>query len=312
MTRFTIGMLWDEEVDMNGEMPFQTEALNHDAIALTQRVRRRDMELFVAPIDQYEIERLSKAWHWDNGWTIENDIDLDAAIDRFPYNEETIDLKKAIDTELGTINSFAFKTFCRDKYKTYKRFPGLIPETQKADPETVSRFLDTHQKAVIKPRYGAAGRGVSIIETAEAYDHADNLLVQQYIEPGTVEQFGIEGPHDLRIVMVAGEPRASYIRTNDEGTLANINKGGGDLIYVEKDEIPDSILQKLRTINKNLEQYQPALYTADFLFGANGGVWLVELNTKPPLGYHRDIQQREKEQRIIEGAIDLLKHDARG
>jgi len=128
-----VAILWDEEVDVNGEYPAKQKWRNKDLRLYTEIARDNQIELYNASFSQYSDGEIRKAWHWNGDkWVLAEDVSVSLVYDKFKYDEETKDIKELIDTEKEILNSLKLERICMDKYKTHKMFPNRVPETAKA------------------------------------------------------------------------------------------------------------------------------------------------------------------------------------
>ncbi|MDY6771667.1 MAG: ATP-grasp domain-containing protein [Candidatus Nanohaloarchaea archaeon] len=301
-----VGVLWNKDINLAGDAPFEREVKNADYRTFTELASQRGLTIYVARLEWYSGSRLRRAWRWEDGWETVDDVPLDLVVDKFAFTDATATVKQAIEDDIGTMNRYRLKELCRDKWETYQLFEDYMPETRQATRENIAAMLEKYDRVVCKPRYGAGGEGIQVIDDTEEFEPEDDLLVQRYIELDGIQALDVDGPHDLRVAVVDGEVAVSYVRTNDEGQLANISQGGGELVYVDREELPEAVHAIVERTVREFERFQPCLYTVDFVFGPDEQPYLIELNTKPPFGYHREIQEAERERPLIDGILDII------
>lgn len=275
-------VLWDE-LDQDGEKPASSEWRNEDIALYTYFARKHGLKLYHAHYSQFSEGKLGKAWFYNGKtWEKREDVEIRGVYDKFVMNENTKDLRREIEDQVLLINALELQEIAADKLKTYQNLKEHSKETRKASEENVRKMLDENRRVLIKPRYGSGGEGIEVIEDVSEYKPSQDVeeLVQAFIEPGSLPEFGVEGPHDLRMFMINGEIRSCYIRLPDEGLLSNVNLGGRTE-YVDVDEIPEKAVEKAKAIDRGLEHISPRIYSIDLMKGESGDFWLVELNDKP-------------------------------
>ena len=90
----------------------------------------------------------------------------------------------------------------------------------------------------------------------------------------------VEGPHDIRLIVMNGEVKLSYLRTPKPGTLlANVAQGGGFRVLAVKD-LPAEAVRLAQEVDAIFSSYSPRLVAVDFMFQA-GKPYVTEINTRP-------------------------------
>lgn len=304
-----IGFLWDKEVEWDGENPFNGDR-SKDFAKYTEIGEEHGLKIFIAHYSWYRNGSLEKAFYWNgSSWEKVHDIELNGVYDKFKYTPETRKLKEKIAEETKIVNDVELEELCKDKLKTYETFPKYVPETRKASKHNLIEMLEENKKVVFKPRYGFAGEGVHIIESVEEFEEpekVDNYILQEFIETEGIQELGVEGPHDLRTIVIDGEIQdGNYVRVPDEGLISNISRGG-DQVYVDKDELPEEIVEIIDDMRSEFECFQPAIFSVDFMLDNNGRPWIVELNSKPGTYYHHSVKDKEKEIPKIRNILRML------
>ena len=135
------------------------------------------------------------------------------------------------------------------------------------------------------------------------------MLVQEFIESRSFSKYGIEGPHDFRVILVDDDPVEAYFRVPKEGLIANVAQGGS-LRYVELEDISDKVLVIIDEVKEIASKLRPNFYSVDFMFDVDNRPWVVELNSKPGIGFHMDIEKEEYErpamEKVVEGISELV------
>lgn len=304
-----IGFLWDKEVKWDREDPFGGER-SKDFAHYTELGREYGLKIFLANYKWYKNGALEKAFYWSGEkWEKVENIKLEGVYDKFKFDEETRELKKIIAEEVGILNETELEELCKDKLDTYKTFPEHVPETRKATQKNFDYMLEEYGKVVYKPRYGFAGEGVQILDSKEQFQEPENpgnYILQAFIETNGMPELGVEGPHDLRTIVIGGEiQNGNYVRVPDEGLISNISRGG-DQVYVDRDELPEKVVEIIEDMKSKFDRFQPAIFSVDFMLDKEGRPWIVELNSKPGTYYHHPVKEKEKEVPKIKNILKVL------
>lgn len=295
---------WENEVKFKREAPFVKQWKNQDYAEYTEMLEERGIKVFCSEFREYDSGVLKKAFHWNGEeWEKAENIEIDGAYDLFRHDKEKYELKKKMKEEVGIINDPEVAELCQDKLRTYKEFTGFLPKTKKATKKNIRELLEVNPRVVLKPRYGSSGEDISIVDEVPR-QVPDNMLVQRFMESDDLPEYGIEGPHDLRILMVNGDPIGAYFRVPDEGLLSNVALGG-QKIYVELENLPEKIFSIVERVTVQLEEYEPNIYTVDFMF-SEGSPWIVELNSQPGIYYHGEGRKEEWERPWMKKLCDTI------
>lgn len=308
-----VGVLWDREVDWDGDQPFKKGRVNKDYAAYTElgADKDQDLDLYIAHFTWYSSGRLEKAWHWNGEkWENVEDVELDGIFDKYKYSPGTEDLKREISEELPVLNDLELEEICKDKLRTYEIFSEHVPETKLATKENAENMIEEYGSFVFKPRYGFAGEGVEVIEDISEFEepgNTENYIVQKTIETEGIPELGVKGPHDMRTIVINGELQdGNYVRVPDEGLISNISRGG-NLVYVDKEEIPGKAQELIDEVSNEFERFNPALFAVDIMFDKEGIPWIVELNSKPGTYYHHETKEKKKEIPKMKAILEAVK-----
>lgn len=307
---YRTAFIWDSEIEWNRENPFGGERSN-DFAYYTEEGKKHDLEIYIANYKWYEDGKLTKAWYWNGEeWEKKQDVEIDLIYDKFKYDESTRDLKKEMAEELPVLNDLELEELCKDKLKTYELFPEWVGETREATRENAEEMFQEQDKLVFKPRYGFAGHGVEILHSLDDFEEPEEteaFILQQFIETDGVEEWGVEGPHDLRTIVINGEIQdGNYVRVPDSGLISNISRGGHQK-YIRRDELPDSVVEIIEEMKTRFEKYQPAIFSVDFMFDKEMNPWIVELNSKPGTYFNHPEKDEELEKKKIKNILKTLK-----
>ena len=305
--------LWDAEVEWDRDDPFGGER-SKDFAKYTELGHEYGLKLFMAKYKWYRNGELEKAFHWDGEkWRKVHDIEVDVVYDKFKFDNKTRELKQGIFEEVVMVNNPELEEICKDKLETYELFPEMVGETMTATRENAEEMIEKYGKFVFKPRFGFAGKGVEVIEDMMDFqqpENPENFIVQQFIPTNGYPDWGVEGPHDLRTIIINGEiQNGNYVRVPDEGLISNISRGGNQM-YIDRSELPEKVVDMIEEVEKEFEEYQPAIFSVDFMFDESLNPWIVELNSKPGTYYHHPVKREEKEVPKIRNILKMLKKRA--
>lgn len=307
MVNSRIAVLWDSEVDWQGDEPFKKDYINNSYSVFSEIASERGSEVVIGKFSWYEDKKLTKGYCFrDDEWVKIEDISIDGIFDKFKFNDETIDLKRKMHSQLPVLNSFELEEVCKDKLKTYEEFPKHVPETQVAEKQNVEEMLEEDERVVLKPRYDFGGRGVKVIDNIGDFQSEEDLLVQRFVDSSTgIQDLGIEGVHDLRVIMVDDEPATSFVRTPDEGFISNVSRGGS-MHHFEIEEIPEEALKIAEEVDEGFSHLGHRVYAVDFIFDSDGKPWILEMNSKPGLVFYDDEDVRSWKEPLMEKVVENL------
>lgn len=301
----TIGVLWDEEVTWDGEKPFDGQS-NESYGYFSERAGDQDVRLVQAQYHWYNEGVLSRGWVYENGsWSKVENVELDGVFDKFHFDEETKALKQEINREIGILNDPELEELCKDKLLTYERFPERMPETRPFSEENAREMLEEYGKIVLKPCYAFGGKGIHIVDNKDDMPEIEGeYIVQRFVDSSEGIEGIVEGTHDLRGIVVNGELKAGYVRYSD-GEISNVSQGGSQKA-VSPDEFPEKALEIIGNVNDELE-YRPCLFSVDLFFDGEGEPWIVELNSKPGIGFYGDEDMKQQLVPVMDSLVEAFK-----
>lgn len=282
-----VGVLWDEAVSDKEGNPFSKDGVEEAYRFFSYEGEKTDVEFYIAHYSWYSDGELERA-HFFNGqnWVMLENVEIDAVFDKFLFNDETEKLKQEISEELPLLNALGLERICKDKLLTYQEFPDFVPETKESTEENAREFIREDGRAVLKPRYDHGGRGVKVIEGMSEFEESD--LVQRFVDSRKgIEELGVEGPHDLRVILLNGEVEAVFLRLPDEGLISNLNQGG-ELRKVDTEDLPEEVSEIVEEVDARMEKFGDRLYSVDFIFDEEKRPRILELNSKPGLVFYGD------------------------
>lgn len=301
-----IGILWDKEVEHGNKIPFSKESLNGTYREFSDIANEMDAEVYIANFGKYRERVLEKAYVFENGWKEVEDVELDVVYDKYKFDEETRKFKQELQMELPVINRYELEEICKDKLLTYKRFPEYVPETRKATRINVQKMLEKHEKAVVKPRYDFGGHGVKVVERPAQVEPAKDKILQAFVQSSDgFPELGIEGVHDLRVVVVSGEPLTAYFRMANEGYISNVSRGGSTK-YIDLEEVPAQAMDIVNEVVVKFSEYNPSVFSVDMVFDSDGKPHVLEFNSKPAFDMHDDEEIKRRKRPAMEKLVKEL------
>lgn len=302
-----IGVIWGDAISWT-DKPFEKSYQNRDYQEYSEIGRGKNLKLFFAHYKWYREGELEKAFFWNGSeWEKVEDVELDGAFDKFPYNEETEGLKKKLNEHLPVVNDFELEKFCKDKLRSAEEFSELFPDT--ASEEFLNDMLEEYGRAVVKPRFGHGGKDIHIVSSEDELNLDEDVeyIVQEFVEASEIPLPGVTGEqHDLRIVFVDNEPIYTYVRVpEEEDEVSNVAKEGS-ITYIDLEDVPDQVMSSAREVSDRLEGYRPCLFSVDFIISEDRTPYILELNSKPGMYFSDSEGEEEYERPGVEALIDAL------
>jgi glutathione synthase/RimK-type ligase-like ATP-grasp enzyme len=302
-----LGMIYWQQY-MGDDQPFIDSKRAETYGRYSEMLKDRGVELYVAGKDSYSDSGLDKAWEWNGEkWVGVDHVELDGIYDKFGYSPEDRHMLWKINEELPVLNHPRIEEVCSDKLETYRVFESFMPETRIATRSNAAEMFEDYSRVILKPRSANSGNGIEILESLDDFEvpeNAEDWLLQRMLDVSG-EPIGVEGTHDLRLLVVSGEvQQGSYVREPDEGELSNIAKGGS-VKYVPQEEIPYRAMQLVEEITSDMTDFEPHIFSIDLMFDSDGEPWIVELNSKPGVGYS-NVKEKEKELPKMNAIADAL------
>ena len=276
--------------------PFKEVNYNDSYKNLIKEGDNANLCFIVASPDDFAGNGLDSGWTvTQNKWERIQNINPLLVFDKFKsINDETRALKKIIlENNIPIINNPEFSDLLQDKKLCYDRLNRFFIPTVliTKDNQQLNFYIDivcnmrkdtdlSIEKFVLKPKDGHGGRGIKLINRGEVYDGIlDNFVLQPFLDTSNgIPDLLPNHQHDLRVILLNGQPVMSYIRTpNDHDFISN----GGIITYIPLSNIPDEINSICREIDIEFEKYNPRFYSVDFGYGHSKKPWVFELNAKP-------------------------------
>jgi glutathione synthase/RimK-type ligase-like ATP-grasp enzyme len=307
MDKAEVAVLWDSEVEWDRDKPFGKDFMNSSYRVFSELAEQRDASVVIGKFSWYNDGKIERGFCYRNEeWEKITEVEIDGIFDKFKFDDETVELKKKMNSDLEVLNDFRLEEICKDKLLTYEEFPDIVPETRKADESNVKEMLDKYGKAVLKPRYDFGGKGVKVIDDLDDYEAEEDLLVQRFIDSSSgINKLDIDGVHDLRIIIVNGESCTSFVRTPDNGLISNVSRGG-TMHHFELEEIPETSFEIVREVEERFGDLGKRVYAVDIIFDEEDTPWILEMNSKPGLVFYNDEDIRSWKEPLMEKVVDTL------
>jgi glutathione synthase/RimK-type ligase-like ATP-grasp enzyme len=296
----TLAVLWDKAVEKNGG------SFNNQKIKAPYRYLAQKADYRVVIGNYRDIDRatLEDGFVFDSGWREVSDIKMDAVYDKYKWSSSTEELKQRLDSLLPVLNPLPIERTCKDKLETYRTFADLVPETREATVNNARKLIEQDGSAVVKPRFDYGGRGVEVLESVDGFEPEDGQLVQRFLDLSEGVPGVTESVHDLRALVVNGEPVLFLLRTPDNGLISNVSRGAS-LDKVPESNIPDRVFDIIGRVDSELESHGPRFYTVDLCFDGER-FHVLELNSKPGMAFYGDSEIREWKEPVLDRLEQLF------
>ncbi|MEM1108012.1 MAG: hypothetical protein AAGH99_04895 [Planctomycetota bacterium] len=298
-----------------GNNPFDNVTYRDSYLSLVQQCGEKDISVYISSPSDINIgESQWAGWGFDGkGWYVTDLPKPMLVFDKFQSRTgEDRSLKKSLERVVPVLNATRLSDLLQDKFESYEKFKKhMIPtvdlhrNSQPSDNDigyldsliSHSDFVEgSERQYVVKPKNGFKGRGVCIVEgtTSPKSLMDEDFVLQPFLETGGGIQ-GINavlGRHDLRVLLLNGDPVMAYARMPSESDFVS---NGGEVVYLDLDEIPSKVISICKKIDSELKSdSEYRFYSIDFGFGPSGRPWVFELNAKPGLVWNSDDQEDRK------------------
>jgi glutathione synthase/RimK-type ligase-like ATP-grasp enzyme len=232
-------------------------------------------------------------WGWSfdpfaKEWNKVYDIDAKLVLDKAKTFDESLEYKELIEKHVKIINPVQMTRELYRKDNQHKIFGDLMPKTIFYDEQSIEEIKNIFilDEVVVKPVAGSGGKDIIIKKKSDLSEEDRGKIIQEFI---TTDK-GLEGfeTHDIRIIILDGEPMACIVRTPKEGSkLCNVQQGANVSIL---DEIPEQIKLLISKIDEKVKKFQPRFYSADFFISNNQKAYLIEVNLSPGFFFYQKHQ----------------------
>lgn len=182
------------------------------------------------------------------------------------------------EKQIFVINSYDGIIKARDKLRTLITLAknGIrVPETiVTVSMDAALHYTEKWRKVIVKPIIGSLGRGVMLIDNVDiAYNIYRQLLA--WYQPLLIQKYyEKKGNRDLRILVIDGEPVASYYRVARDGFFkTNIAQGGRVVEAKPSEEIKEIAIRSTESIG--------LFYAGVDLMETDEGIFVLEVNASP-------------------------------
>ena len=281
-------------VSFDRNKPFFEDRRNESFAGLIEQARKNDLNVFLSGINLYNKNKENV----NIGWIFENEKWFKVKNQKFDLifyrgkNKEALKFAKYIKKlNYPLLNHYRLENICNDKILTNIIFPNLTPKTflinNHYDLQRSLKLIKT-DKVVLKPRYGAYGKGVIIINKKDLKNGIKkDTVLQEFIDSSNgIKELRLKSYHDLRCMIIDGKIDHCYVRLPRRNSLLANARLGAKKFYINNEDLPSYILQKIKFIDSKMKLFGTRIYSADFLVDENKKPWLIELNSKPGTFYY--------------------------
>lgn len=288
------------------ENPFHQKNENRAYAHLGQLCENRGINLYITHFANAINESEILAWGYKDGkWTMvalpASEISTSYADLPQNFPESNVMRKMLLQHGVFFFNDLAMSDCLTDKVLTHQLLPDFIPPTFDASTSDIGNRLreaSVHpdlrtDKVILKPRYGERGKGIRIVDFADLAEevarNSDGYIVQPLLETDSgIPELGIEGRHDLRILIHNGEIKDFFVRVAAKDKYVCNQSHGAEFFYFEVAQLPARFREVALEIDQAFQQYTPRYYTIDVGVGRSGKMWVYELNTMPGISWRDD------------------------
>lgn len=289
----TVLFLYGEDAGRD-DVPFADSSIQDASYRAfyTRAIERYDLQVVRASVDSFKDGVWSQYWAFNGDQWVKHheSIAADIVIDKSAFNLQKHQQHQEIQQHTILLNPWEIKTITSDKLITGIAFPDYVPQSRVVySTEELLVAIDAVETAevVVKPQYGFGGTGVQILphEDARKLQIDTPHIVQPCIDTSGGITNIVDGYHDMRVVIMGGNPVFAYIRTPAPGSkLCNLTQGG-DPICVPLSEIPSAALTIVEDVRRRFSVFPRSIYCIDFLFDEHQRPWIVELTNSPGIFY---------------------------
>jgi len=265
---------------------------------ISQKIEKKNIEVYIVRWNSYK-------WNW----IFINSERFDSNMKLFNTGEVKIDLILNRDSEntipkindCMIINNQDFDDFCRDKFKTFNKFPEISPLTIEINSFKEYEKLITHNNfsnddiVTLKKNYLEWGNWIYIWKVSWLTEWYFNdwswILFQEFLDSSIWIDGIVEWLHDIRVTVVNNKIIALNIRQPKKWWyLANFAQWG-TWFSVDVNKIPKDLLKIVNeVIIPEFKEYFPSLYSIDFM---NSKKWfkLIEFNSRPWVQHRSKVEK---------------------
>ena len=274
--------------------PFFEQRRNESFASLAKQAEKNDLNLILSRISFYNKNKkgLSIGWIFENDkWKKVKDQKFNLVFYRGKNKEALKFARRIRKLNYSLRNHYKLENICNDKILTSTVFPRLMPKTFLINNHyelQKSLKLIKSEKIVLKPRFGAYGKNVIIIDKKDLRNGIKkDTVLQEFIDSSNgIKELNFKGYHDLRCIIIDGKIDHCYLRLPRKDSFLGNMSHGAKKFYVDEDDLPFYIMKKIEFIDRKMKLFGTRVYSADFLVDKNKRPWLIELNSKPGTFYY--------------------------
>lgn len=288
-------------------------------------------------------------WTYDGSWFRHKKKACSKIIfDKFtPSSEKEKEQFKLMvsDRSIITFNNKIINKMFTNKLCTYKQFKEFaIPSVEidnfsKQDilfaKKKLKRLLNNHDsnidfnsKLILKDITGGGGYRIHKISSEKTCkeiikhyrtDKKEKISLRYILQPFIDCTNGFifrkhTGMIDLRLIILNNKIIQTYIRIAKKDNFRCNAHQGGDLIYIEKKEIPPEVIKISKKIIHKLSQkvdLEHSLYALDFIKSNEGTIFFIEGNTNPGINWYNKTDEIKSKELInhIVNELKLIIHE---
>lgn len=214
-----------------------------------------------------------------------------------------------------------------DKLKTYQQFSEYTIPTVLVNSKIPTGFTsaqhylkllcsdhryteDFTKQFVMKDQFGIGGNHIYKLYTNDEYlkiitaTPNTHYILQPFIDASGFNIAQRKGKTDLRVIICNNTIVQSYLRIAKAGEFRANAQQGGEVVYLELDQIPPEVLTMIADIQQDIPS-KTALYTLDFAKTSSGHIYFIEGNTMPGLNWF-DPEDEQRAKQLIQLIVKNL------
>jgi len=304
----------DIDPEAAAEKPFTIQPSDNEAYgSFFDAASESGYSFLLCHPDRYLNGEVQVHWLRESGeWKIRGEAKVVSVWDR--DCRDTLDKRPLFENltakRIPICNSWQMDCQLSDKFQNFYLAPDRIPFGLCLENplQSLASAVDIFKRSglpedlstemlLLKPRHYYGGRGIVVLDdrrggVPEQIPARGDYLLQSFLETsGGIVELGVSGRHDLRIVMVDGQPVLSYVRCPVEGgVISNVGEGG-QIVYFDLEQLPEEALRLAAGIDRHLSKYPARMYSVDMAQGKSGRWWIFEINARPSFTWNADHEQ---------------------
>jgi glutathione synthase/RimK-type ligase-like ATP-grasp enzyme len=258
MGNIRLCIMWSCSLNWGKEKPYTTDYRNEKYGLFAEVAARQGIDVFLAEVSWYKGNgRFKQGWFFDPDvkvWTKARGFKADVVYDKSSVRK--LDKKKRVAKKVPVVNHWKIEVVCKDKLETYRLFKDYVPNTIRiTSKDSLLNALDLlpGHMVVLKPIGGSRGKGVQVVrkelvrEGKVKLEKKSEYVAQQFVMSARgIPSLGIEGRHDLRVIVANGRPVLSYVRVAKKGMFVANLALGGESVHLPRKDIPRDVLRVVK------------------------------------------------------------------